>query len=109
MAQAKRGKSSSSNNKKTTAKKRTSGKKQQVQQTNPEIRGEVLLILFSLLCLLMLLSCFGVGGAFGNMTSNVLFGIFGYLAYPVPIAMFLGVCFYAANKRGRERCCTAYV
>ena len=98
MAQAKRGKSSSSNNKKTTAKKRTSGKKQQVQQTNPEIRGEVLLILFSLLCLLMLLSCFGVGGAFGNMTSNVLFGIFGYLAYPVPIAIFLGVCFYAANK-----------
>ena len=87
MAQTKRSKSTSSKNKNTKAKKRTSGSKQ-VQQTNPEVRGEVILILFFLLCVLMLLSCFGVCGAFGNAVSNLLFGLFGYLAYPVPFEYF---------------------
>ena len=90
MAQTKR--------KNTKAKGRTTKGKKQVQQTNPEVRSEVILILFSVLCLLMLLSCFGIGGPFGNMMSSVLFGLFGYLAYLVPIALFIGVCFYTANR-----------
>ena len=97
MAQTKRSKSTSSKNKNTKAKKRTSGSKQ-VQQTNPEVRSEVILILFFVLCVLMLLSCFGVCGAFGNAVSSLLFGLFGYLAYIVPIALFVGVCFYVANR-----------
>jgi hypothetical protein len=48
MAQTKRSKSTSSKNKNTKAKKRTSGSKQ-VQQTNPEVRSEVILILFFVL------------------------------------------------------------
>ena len=95
MAQTKRRKSTSSRNKNSKAR---GSKRKQVQQTNPEVRGEVILILFFLLCILMLLSCFGVCGAFGNAVSNLLFGLFGYLAYPVPIALFTGVCFYLANR-----------
>ena len=53
MAQTKRGKNTSSKNKNTKAKSRTTKGKQQVHQTNPEVRSEVILILFSVLCLLM--------------------------------------------------------
>jgi len=97
MTQTKRSKSTSSKNKNTKAKGKISGSKQ-VQQTNPEVRSEVILILFSVLCVLMLLSCFGVCGAFGNAVSSLLFGLFGYLAYIVPVALFVGVCFYLANR-----------
>ncbi len=94
MAQTKRGKNTSSKNKKTT----TKGRKNKAAQTNPEISNEVILILFFVLCALMFLSCFGVCGSFGNVVSSLLFGLFGYLAYVVPIALFVGVCFFVANR-----------
>ena len=97
MTQTKRSRKASSKNKSTKSTKSIKGKKQ-VQQTNPEVRNEVILILFSVLCVLMLLSCFGVCGAFGNVVSGLLFGLFGYLAYVFPVALFVGVWFYVANK-----------
>ena len=101
MAQTKRGKNSSSKDKRTNIKGRTGStkSKNQVQQANSEVKGEVTLILFFVLCVLMFLSCFGVCGAFGNVISNVLFGTFGLLAYLIPIAMFIGVSFYKANRQ----------
>ena len=96
MAQTKRGKNTSSKSRKSTMKRQTSKGKQQT--TNPEVKNEVILILFFLLCLLMLLSCFGVCGHFGNLVSTLLFGLFGYLAYLMPVALFVGVCFYLANR-----------
>ena len=100
MAQTKRGKNSSSKNKKSNTKGRTAStrSKKQVQQANAEVKGEVILILFFVLCVLMFLSCFGVCGAFGNLISNLLFGTFGYLAYVIPVALFVGVSFYKANQ-----------
>ena len=98
MTQTKRGKNTSSKNKNTKAKSRATKGKQQIQQANPEVRGEVILILFFVLCALMMLSCFGLCGPFGNLISSLLFGMFGYLAYIVPIALFVGVCFYVANR-----------
>lgn len=83
---------------KTNSKGSTGRKKQQVQQTNPEVRSEVILILFFLLCALMLISCFGICGSFGNVISSLLFGLFGYLAYVVPVALFVGICFCIANR-----------
>lgn len=98
MAQTKGRKTSSSKNKKTNPKGSTTRGKQQVQQANPEVRSEVILILFFVLCALMLISCFGIGGQFGNVISSLLFGLFGYLAYLVPIALFIGICFCVANR-----------
>ena len=100
MTQTKRRKNVSSQNRKMNTKGRTnsSQKTKQVQQANSEIKGEVLLILFFVLCVLMLLSCFGVCGPFGNVISSLLFGIFGYLAYLMPVVLFVSVCFYTANK-----------
>jgi len=93
MAQTKR--------RKTNSKGNTGRGKQQVQQTNPEVRSEVILILFFVLCALMFISCFGICGSFGNVVSGLLFGLFGYLAYLVPIALFIGVCFCVANKESK--------
>lgn len=98
MTQTKRGKTASSKKNKISAKGRQTKAKKQVQQANPEVRSEVILILFFVLCALMFLSCFGVGGGFGNIISSLLFGLFGYLAYLVPLALFVGTCFYAANR-----------
>ena len=92
MAQTKKRKTTSSKNRKTNTKRKTTA-------ANPEIRDEVLFLLFAVLCVLMLISCFGIGGPFGNMLSNLLFGLFGYLAYVIPVALFVGLCFYTANKK----------
>ncbi len=100
MAQTKntRKTNSSSKNRKTTTKGTTKKKQPQVQQGNPEVIKEIGLILFFVLCVLMLLSCFGLGGVVGAWISGLLFKLFGYLAYIVPVALFVGVGFYVANR-----------
>lgn len=98
MAQTKRSRNTSSGNKKSNTKGRRTTKNQQSETSLTEVKKEVGLILFSLLCLLLLISCFGIGGFFGNYISYFLFGMFGYISYAVPIALFIGVWFYAANK-----------
>lgn len=95
MASVKRGKKTSSANKKTDSRAR---KKQKEQNTNPEIKNEIIMISFFVLCVLMLLSCFGVCGSFGAVVSSLLFGLFGYAAYGFPVVLFTGVCFYEVNK-----------
>ncbi len=98
MAQTKRSRKTSSGNKKTNMKGRRAVKKQQSETASAEVKKEVLLILFSLLCLLLLISCFGIGGFLGNYISYFLFGIFGFISYAVPVVLFVGVWFYAANR-----------
>ena len=98
MAQTKRSRTASSKNRKTNTKGRATSKKNQKKSANPEIRDEVIFILLAVLCVLMFISCLGIGGPFGNMVSSLLFGLFGYLAYVVPVALFVGMCFCAANK-----------
>lgn len=100
MAQTKRSKTTSSNskNKNTKAKSTRAKGSKKTQQVSAELKSEVLMILFSVFCVLMLLSCFGVCGKFGSALSGLMFGLFGYLAYIFPIALFVGVCFYLANR-----------
>ena len=99
MAQKKGSKTTSSKNKKTNTKTSTKGRSSAAkQQVNTEVRSEIVLILFSALCILMLISCFGLGGGFGSIVSKWMFGLFGYVAYLVPIALFVGVFFYLANR-----------
>ncbi len=97
MTQTKKGRNSS-NNKKTTAKRTSAKKSTQVQRTNPEVKKEVMIILFFVLCALLLLSCLGLCGSVGSVVSNLLFGLFGYFAYMMPVALFIGVSFYMANR-----------
>ena len=99
MAQTKRSKTASSKNKKTNTKTNTKGRNSKAaKKVNTEVQGEITLILFSVFCILMLISCFGLGGGFGSIVSKLMFGLFGYVAYLVPVALFVGVFFYLANR-----------
>lgn len=95
----------------TGTKARTSTKKKQTQKRTPAKKGakkqqnsfggEVALLLLLAVCILLFISNFGIGGAVGEKVSQVMFGIFGLLAYLVPICLFAGAAFYVSNKRNR--------
>jgi len=56
-----------------------------------------LIVLF--IAMLILFCCnFGIIGPVGNTVSGVLFGIFGLLAYAVPILVFFAAAFWFANE-----------
>ena len=67
----------STKKRKTTTKKPT--KKQ--QQENAAIRDEICILCVLAVCILLLISNFGIGGMVGEAVSSVLFGLFGWIAF----------------------------
>jgi len=61
------------------------------------IRNEILLIVFLALAIILFLCNFGVVGKAGDMVSDVMFGIFGLLAYIAPAIIFLAIAFGMIN------------
>ena len=55
------------------------------------LKKEALTLLFLAVCIFLLVGLFGAGGRAGDLLGGVLFGLFGLMAYPAPIALF--VCF----------------
>lgn len=45
-----------------------------------------------------MISNFGIGGFVGDAVSSVLFGLFGTIAYIIPILLFIGIAFVISNK-----------
>ena len=90
-----------SNRKKTTAAKRK-GKKQTSAKTaknqNTFLKDEVIILVTLGISIILLLSNFGIGGFLGEGVSSILFGIFGFIAYIIPIVLFIGVTFFISNK-----------
>ena len=86
-------KSGKQTTKKTTVKKNT--KKQQEQSF---VSGEITILVSLAICILLLISNFGIGGFLGDRVSSVLFGIFGLPAYIIPIVIFIGIAFVMSNK-----------
>jgi len=62
------------------------------------LRDEIIILVTLALCLLLMISHFGIGGTIGNAASEFLFGVFGLIAYIVPILSFIGVSFVLSNK-----------
>ena len=101
-AQSKRG---SSTNKKNTNRGRgsaagtraKSGISRQNPPMDPGIRNEILLIVLAAFALILFLCNFGVVGKLGDVVSDVMFGLFGLLAYVAPIIIFLMVAFGMLN------------
>ncbi len=92
---------------KESGKKQNTGKQKGKQTSSagrrsnlPEngIRDEISLIIVLALAVLLFLCNFGVIGPVGDGISHVLFGIFGMLAYAVPVLIFLAIAFRLANK-----------
>ncbi|MEG0107848.1 MAG: DNA translocase FtsK, partial [Lachnospiraceae bacterium] len=83
---------------KSTKKKKNS--KQQNKQTSSQnfLKDEVVILITLAFCIILLISNFGIGGTVGGAISSFVFGVFGLLAYLVPIFLFLGVAFVFSNK-----------
>ncbi|MCI8712017.1 MAG: DNA translocase FtsK [Ruminococcus sp.] len=88
-------------NKRPRTKTARSGKKKGTVKKNQEntyIREEVLILCSLAACILLMISNFGLGGMAGKMVSSVMFGIFGWMAYAVPIFLFGAVAFLSSNR-----------
>lgn len=83
------------NTKSTT--KKTQQKSGQ-SQNRDEIRGEIIILGLLAVCILLVLSNFGLGGIVGKTVSSVFFGIFGFMAYFLPFILFGAVAFGISNK-----------
>lgn len=87
------------NSKSSTGRKSSSAKNARKADVNDNgLWDEVVLILLLAFSLLLVLSNFHLVGSFGDLVSDILFGIFGIMAYAAPVLLFLAVCFVIANK-----------
>ncbi len=84
--------SGSRNTKRKTTKKNVSQ-----EHYDSEMRREVWLLLVLAVAAILALSNFGVCGAFGKVVSDIMFGIFGWMAYIFPFYLFLGAAFLVSN------------
>ena len=101
-----RGKKTSSSGKKKTTKRKTTAKNtRKIENLTPEekeqqkgIRDDVLVVSVLAASILLTLSNFNLCGKFGEILSNVMFGLFGYMAYIFPFVLFFGISFLVANR-----------
>ena len=84
---------------KRTKKKKTTRGRPKKEQQNQEIRGEIIILIALAICILLVLSNFGMGGIVGEAVSSVLFGLFGTMAYIFPFAAF-GISAFLVSNRG---------
>ena len=86
----------SSTKKKATGRK--SGKNQQNNKNQQFLRDEIIILAALAVCIFLMISNFGVGGLVGDVISGVLFGIFGWLSYVIPIIIFAVCALLVSNK-----------
>lgn len=88
------GNRNSSNKKKRQTKKERMAELEKAQA----FRIEVILWIIVAVALLLFISNLGFGGVVGRTLSNVLFGIFGIVAYVLPVLLLAGSFFAVSNK-----------
>ncbi len=94
------GKGTSRNTKRTSARTRSRKKSSASARKNVDsaVKSEVILIVIFAVAIFMFLCVMGLGGSMSAGIRNVMFGVFGLLAYLVPILIFLGFAFGISNK-----------
>ena len=90
-------KKSSAGRKSASKKTAASGKKQEQGYTEP-VMDDIKLIIVLAVCILILLSVFGLGGRVGDKAAYGLFGVFGVMAYALPFLLFIGIAFHMSNR-----------
>lgn len=81
-----------------TKRRKSTKSRPKKDQQNTEIRGEIIILAMLAVCVLLVLSNFGLGGTAGEAVSSVLFGIFGFMAYLLPFALFAVTAFLISNR-----------
>lgn len=82
----------------TRKKKKTTAGSRKKASPQSQMRDEIIILATLAVCILLLISNFGIGGFIGNGIASVLFGIFGLVAYIAPILIFIGVALTVSNK-----------
>ena len=81
--------------KKTQSKRNVNTKANNTQSTQKQsfMRDEITILVSLAICIFAMISHFGIGGFIGDALSAFLFGVFGFMAYIVPILAFIGITF----------------
>ena len=91
-------------NRNTTSRKTSGGRnasnrrKRNSKKEESFLKSEIITLVTLGISVVLLLSCFGVGGYVGKYVADVLFGVFGTLAYLFPIVLFVGTAFHMSNR-----------
>ena len=90
--------------KKTQTKREVKTKEKNTQNTKSQnyMKDDIAILVSLALCIFLTISHFGIGGAIGDLLSAFLFGVFGFIAYIVPILVFIGIAFLFSNKGKSE-------
>lgn len=87
-----------SNKKTNTGSRKKNSQKNQIPESTASFGEEVILLVFIAVCILLELSNFGLCGVIGAFLSKIMFGLFGFIAYVLPIYMFLSAAFLISNQ-----------
>lgn len=99
-----RGGASSQKSGKSTSRSRVAAKENvkriDTRQTEQDsaLFDEIGLIVLSLVMILLFFCNFGIVGPVGNSIRGVMFGLFGFPAYVIPVLFFVAVAFWFANE-----------
>lgn len=87
-------------NKSNTNSRKRQGKKERMAEIEKAeaFRTEVILWIIVAVSLLLFISNIGFGGVVGRGVSHVLFGLFGLMAYVLPVLLLVGSFFAVSNK-----------
>ena len=90
-------------NRKSSNKRKTQTKKERMAEMEKAqaFRVEVTLWIVVAAALLLFISNLGFGGAVGKTVSGFLFGMFGLMAYVLPVLLLVG-SFFAVSNRGNK-------
>ena len=84
---------------------RKPGRPRRVQEPEPEqeglLRAEVIVLGSFALAVLLFLSNFHLCGFAGDFLRGIQIGLFGLPGYVAPLVLFIGTCFYQANRENR--------
>ena len=83
---------------KNTSRKRNKKQTEKKQDSQSFLKDEIIILSALAASILLLISNFGIGGFVGDAVSSVLFGLFGTIAYIIPILLFTGIAFVISNK-----------
>lgn len=88
------------NRKKTTAKRRakTTTRSKKKQKNQSFLAKEITIWLTLAICIFLVISNFGAGGTIGNVLSEGMKSIFGWIAYIFPVFVFGMVAFLSSNQ-----------
>lgn len=83
---------------KSTKKRKSTRSKPKKTQTNTALKDEIIILSMLAVCILLVISNFGIGGIAGEAVSSVMFGLVGFMAYLLPFILFGVVAFIVSNK-----------